>query len=315
MIITRSPLRITLGGGGTDIPAYYQKHGGFCIAAAIDKYVYVSLHQTFEPGIILKYSKMEHVKTVDEVQHPIIREALKMANVTDPHLEITSHADIPAGTGLGSSSSFTTALLRALFTYKDMYPSQSRLAEMACELEIDKLGEPIGKQDQWISAVGGVCAFTFCPDGRVDYTRLGSIPLVHEMGQNLLLFYTGRIRSASEVIKAQNNSNLDKVLASGKRTLLALEHGNRWDLFDEINEQWRLKLERDPNTNPAIIQSRSVGVNKGGAYAGKLVGAGGGGFFLFYASDKEQLRAAMFGEGLKETRFEFDWQGTEVVIK
>lgn len=314
MIITRSPLRITLGGGGTDIPSYYQKHGGFCVAAAIDKYVYVSLHQTFEPGIILKYSKLEHVQSVDEVQHPIIREALKMANITDPHLEITSHADIPAGTGLGSSSSFTTALLRALFTYQDMYPSQSRLAEMACELEIQRLQEPIGKQDQWISALGGVRAFTFCPDGTVEDESLDQSPLIMEMQSHLLLFFTGHIRSASEAIKASNSNGMDKVLVSGYEVRRALESGDQWQFCDEINKQWTLKLERDPSLNPQIVEWRRAGL-KSGAHSGKLVGAGGGGFLLFYASNTQRLRATMLEAGLKETRFKFDWHGTEVIIK
>src|SRR4051812_11449190 len=150
MIITRSPLRISLGGGGTDLPSYYKKHSGFLIAAAIDKYVYITLHQTFQPGLIVKYSKMEQVKAVDEVQHPIVREALKLVGVTDPHLEVTSRADTPAGTGLGSSGSFTTALLKALHAYRKNLVHPQGLAEQACQIEIDRLGEPIGKQDQYI---------------------------------------------------------------------------------------------------------------------------------------------------------------------
>lgn len=314
MIITRSPLRITLGGGGTDIPSYYQKHGGFCVAAAIDKYVYVSLHQTFEPGIILKYSKMEHVRTVDEVQHPIIREALKMANVTDPHLEIASHADIPAGTGLGSSGSFTTALLKALFTYTDTHPSASRLAEMACEIEIDRLGEPIGKQDQYIASHGGVCGFSFCADGPVEVERFRDRGYVRELEADLLLFYTGHIRSASEVLKSQNGDGLDEIKQSGWNALRYITNGNKYEMIIEMRKQWDLKMKRNPSLDPNIVTMYDLG-REHGAAAGKLVGAGGGGFLMFYADNHDELRATMFQAGLKETRFKFDWEGTRTIVR
>src|SRR4028118_559750 len=170
MIITRSPLRISLGGGGTDLPSYYKRHSGFLIAAAIDKYVYITVHQTFQPGLIIKYSKLEHVKTIEEVQHPIIREAARLVGISDPHLEITSMADIPAGTGLGSSGSFTTALLKALHSHRKKLAHPQGLAEQACHIEIDKLGEPIGKQDQYIAAYGGLTCFQFHPNGHVEAT-------------------------------------------------------------------------------------------------------------------------------------------------
>ena len=168
MIITRSPLRITLGGGGTDLPSYYREHGGFLIAAAIDKYVYVTVMRPFTPGIYLKYSKLEHVEAADDVQHPIIREAIKLVGFRTPQVEITTLADIPAGTGLGSSGSFTTALLKALYAHRRRLLHPSELAELACEIEIERLGEPIGKQDQYIAAYGGVTCFTFHPDGAVE---------------------------------------------------------------------------------------------------------------------------------------------------
>ena len=156
MIITRSPLRVSLGGGGTDLPSYYREHGGFLVAAAIDKYVYITQHRTFQEEIIVKYSKLERVASVDQIEHPIIREALKLTGVTDPHLELTSMADIPGGTGLGSSGSFTTALLRALHAYRKNLVSPAELAEQACDIELNRLGEPIGKQDQYIAAIGGI---------------------------------------------------------------------------------------------------------------------------------------------------------------
>src|SRR5882757_3388996 len=169
MIITRSPLRISLGGGGTDLPSYYQEHTGFLVAAAIDKYVYLTLHQTFVKELIVKYSKLERVTSVDQLEHPIIREAMKALQIGAPNLELTAMADIPAGTGLGSSGSFTTALLKALHTYKKNIIHPAELAEEACHIELDRLGEPIGKQDQYIAAVGGITAFTFHKDGRVEY--------------------------------------------------------------------------------------------------------------------------------------------------
>jgi D-glycero-alpha-D-manno-heptose-7-phosphate kinase len=165
MIITRSPLRISLGGGGTDLPSYYEEHSGFLIAAAIDKYVYITLHRTFVQELIVKYSKLERVKAVDDVEHPIIREALKLVGVDAPYLEISSLADIPAGTGLGSSGSFTTALLKALHAWKMDLVHPAQLAEQACDIEINRLGEPIGKQDQYIAAYGGITCFKFMPAG------------------------------------------------------------------------------------------------------------------------------------------------------
>ena len=192
MIITRSPLRITLGGGGTDLPSYYEQHGGFLIAAAFDKYVYVTVMRPFTPGIFLKYSKLEHVDAIDEVQHPIIREALRMVGFRTPQVEITALADIPSGTGLGSSGSFTTALVKALYAHRRRLLHPSELAAIACDIEINRLGEPVGKQDQYIAAYGGVTCFTFREDGRVDAEPIGaSMQSLFNLEDNLLLFFTG----------------------------------------------------------------------------------------------------------------------------
>ena len=205
MIIVRSPLRITLGGGGTDLASYYRDHGGFLIAAAIDKFVYVTTIKPFVPGIYLKYSNIEHVETIEEVQHPIVRECLKQFRFSPPQIEITTLADIPAGTGLGSSGSFTTALLRALHAHARSIVHPRELAEQACHIEIDRLGEPIGKQDQYIAAFGGMTCFTFNKDGSVD-----AVPLAiddetrHALEDNLLLFFTGFSRSASAILKDQD---------------------------------------------------------------------------------------------------------------
>src|SRR3954471_12049315 len=206
MIITRSPLRITLGGGGTDLPSYYTERGGFLIAAAIDKYVYVTVMRPFTPGIYLKYSKLEHVESVAEVHHPIIREAIALLDFTTPQVEITTLADIPAGTGLGSSGSFTTGLLKALFAHRRRWVHPSELAELACQIEIDRLGEPIGKQDQYIAAYGGVTSLEFSPDGSVKAAPLGvSEATLFNLQDNLLLFFTGYTRSASNILKEQDS--------------------------------------------------------------------------------------------------------------
>src|ERR1700710_2653766 len=237
MIITRSPLRVSLGGGGTDLPSYYREYGGFLVAAAIDKYVYITKHRTFQQEIIVKYSKLERVQSVDQIEHPIIREALKLVGITDPHLELTSMADIPGGTGLGSSGSFTTALLKALHTSKKSLISPAELAEQACSIEIDKLGEPIGKQDQYIAAVGGITAFTFHKDGRVEYRPCKiSEETLFNLEDNLLLFFTGYSRSASVILKDQNDKskqndaamldNLHFTKELGYQSLTALEAAN-----------------------------------------------------------------------------------------
>src|ERR1700693_2972907 len=208
MIITRSPLRISLGGGGTDLPSYYQEHSGFLVAAAIDKYVYITLHRTFVRDLIVKYSKLERVSSVKEVEHPIIREALLLTGVEAPFLEITSMADIPAGTGLGSSGSFTTAILRALHAHQRNLVHPHELAAQACHLEIDVLGESIGKQDQHIAAYGGITCFEFGTDGSVRAWPLAiSEETLFNLEDNLLLFFTGYSRSASAILKEQDDKS------------------------------------------------------------------------------------------------------------
>lgn len=325
MIIARSPLRITLGGGGTDLPSYYREHGGFLIAAAIDKYVYVTVMRPFVPGIYLKYSRLEHVSSVEEVQHPIVREAIKLLDLREPQLEITTLADIPAGTGLGSSGSFTTALLKALCTYRRdlMHPSQ--LAQMACEIEINRLQEPIGKQDQYIAAYGGITCFHFYPDERVEASPL---ELCHnaliDLEENLLLFFTGFERSARIILEDQKRrteqsdkevlQNLHYIKDLGMRSKKALESGNT-ALFGELmHEHWEHKKRRSGNmSNPKIDAWYELG-RANGAIGGKLVGAGGGGFLMFYTEDPRRLRQAMAREGLQEVRFRFDFEGTKVLI-
>src|SRR5881275_1222926 len=237
MIIVRSPLRITLGGGGTDLPSYYREQGGFLIAAAIDKYVYITVHQTFIDDLIVKYSELERVGSIDELKHPIIREAFKVVGLDVHSLEITSMADIPAGTGLGSSGSFTTALLKALYSHRKMLVHPRELAEQACDIEINRLREPIGKQDQYIAAFGGLTCFKFLPGGRVEAWPLKiSEETRYNLEDNLLLFFTGYARSASKILKEQDDKsksadksmieNLHFVKELGLKSQSALEAGD-----------------------------------------------------------------------------------------
>ncbi len=325
MIITRSPLRITLGGGGTDLPSYYREHGGFLISAAIDKYVYVTVMRPFVPGIFLKYSKLEHTSAVDEVQHPIIREAIRMLEFKTPQLEITTLADIPAGTGLGSSGSFTTALLRALYAHRRRLIQPHELAQLACEIEINRLNEPIGKQDQYIAAYGGVTCFEFNADESVTARPLrASMDTLYDLEDNLLLFFTGFARSAGSILKDQNTrtqqsdpqmmQNLHYVKELGLRSQQLLEAGKTAAFGELLHEHWEHKKRRSGGmSNPQIDEWYELGMQNG-AIGGKLVGAGGGGFLMFYAQDRARLRRTMVQAGLEEVRFRFDFEGTKVLF-
>jgi len=325
MIISRSPLRITLGGGGTDLPSYFRDHEGFLVSAAIDKYVYVNVMRPFKEGIYLKYSQLEHVDRIAEVKHPIIREALQMLRFKTPQVEITTLADIPAGTGLGSSGSFTTALLKALYSHRKRHLHQEELAELACHVEIDRLGEPIGKQDQYISAIGGVTCFTFHKDDTVTAVPLGiSMDTMFDIEDNLLLFFTGYSRSSSDILRDQDDksqqrdtamvNNLHYVKDLGYRSRDALVDG-KTQLFGQLmHEHWvHKKLRSVGMSNPKIDEWYELGM-KNGALGGKLVGAGGGGFLMFMSNDRKKLRFAMSHAGLEEVRFRFDFEGTKVVM-
>lgn len=325
MIIARSPLRITLGGGGTDLPSYYREHGGFLIAAAIDKYVYVTVMRPFTPGIYLKYSQLEHVDQVKDVHHPIIREAIQLLEFNTPQIEITTLADIPAGTGLGSSGSFTTALLKALYAHRRRLLLPEELAELACHIEIDRLREPVGKQDQYIAAYGGITCFTFRKDGSVEAKPLAvSMDTLFDLEDNLLLFFTGFSRNAGSILKDQNSratqnddgmlKNLHFVKELGLRSEKALEEGKAALFGQLMHEHWEHKKRRsDGMSNLRIDEWYELGM-KNGAVGGKLVGAGGGGFLMFYASDRNKLRHAMAKAGLEEVRFRFEFEGTKVVM-
>lgn len=325
MIIARSPLRITLGGGGTDLPSYYRDYEGFLIAAAINKYVYVTVMRPFNQGISLKYSQLEYASAISDVKHPIIRECLHILDLKTPQIEITTLADIPAGTGLGSSGSFTTGLLKALYTHHRRHLHQEELAELACHVEIDRLGEPIGKQDQYAAAIGGITCFTFHKDERVTAKPLNiSMDTMFNLEDNLLLFFTGFSRSAGGILKDQKErtqksdsdmlTNLHYVKDLGYRSKEALESGNT-ELFGRLmHEHWEHKKKRSGGmTNPQIDEWYQLAMNNG-AIGGKLVGAGGGGFLMFMANDRNKLRHAMTNAGLEEVRFGFDFEGTKVVL-
>jgi D-glycero-alpha-D-manno-heptose-7-phosphate kinase len=325
MIIARSPLRVTLGGGGTDLPSYYEKSGGFVIAAAIDRYVYITLHETFVPDLIVKYSELERVPDASKLKHPIIREAFAMLGLDGHSLELTSMADIPAGTGLGSSGSFTTALLKAMHAYKKNLVHPADLAVQACEIELGRLKEPIGKQDQYIAAYGGITCFKFLENGKVEAWPLKLSEETHDnLEDNLLLFFTGYSRSASAILKEQDQKsksddksmveNLHFVKDLGLQSQRALEKDDLREFARLMDVHWQRKKQRSGGmSNPKINEWYDLAMANG-ALGGKLIGAGGGGFLMFYAEDKSRLRHAMRPAGLKEVRFRFDFEGTKLVI-
>ena len=325
MIIARSPLRVTLGGGGTDLPSYYEKFGGFLIAAAIDKYVYITLYDTFVPDLFVKYSELERVAEASQLRHPILREAFALAGVKGHFLELNSMADIPAGTGLGSSGSFTTALLKALHAHKRNLVHPAELAAQACEVELERLKEPIGKQDQYIAAYGGITCFNFLENGKVEAWPLAlSKETRDNLEDNLLLFFTGYSRSASAILKEQDQKsksddkamieNLHFVKDLGLQSQRALEKGDLAEFARLMDVHWqRKKLRSGGMSNPKINDWYDLAMANG-ALGGKLIGAGGGGFLMFYSEDKVRLRHAMRQAGLQEVRFRFDFEGTKLII-
>jgi D-glycero-alpha-D-manno-heptose-7-phosphate kinase len=322
MIITRSPLRLSFGGGGTDLPSYYEKHTGFLIAAAIDKYVCITLHHTFIPELIIKHSKLERVTKIEEIHHPIIRESLRLVKVDITGLEIISMADIPARAGLGSTGSFTTALLKALHTYKKNLIHPQELAEQACHIEIERLQGTIGKQDQYIAAYGGLTCFQFQPDGRVEAwpLRINSETL-YNLEDNLLLFFTVPSRSVSSNQKKKNElrkqceqgmlDHLHFIKELGYQTKEALEEGDLVRFAKLLNAEWEHKKKCNGGAGNKEMERWYQLARANGALGGKLVG--GGAFLMFYAEDKARLRRALAQTKLREVRFRFDFEGTKCV--
>lgn len=325
MIVTRSPLRISLGGGGTDLPSYYSQFGGYLVAAAIDKYVYVALNRRFVDRLLLKHSEIEEVSSVEQISHPIIRECL-LHTQSDSNLEITSFADTPAGTGLGSSGSFTTALLKALYTDKQQSIQTHELAEEACLIEIDRLHEPIGKQDQYIAAFGGLTSFTFEKNGAVDVQPLAlSKETISELEDHLVLFFTGFSRSASDILQQQRTKSLENDATMlenlhftkelGFKSKFALESGDLEQFAELMNVHWEHKRVRSGGMSNETIDQLYRYALQNGALGGKLIGAGGGGFLLFYTQNRESLIAAFARKKIKGIPVRFDFQGTCVIAK
>jgi D-glycero-alpha-D-manno-heptose-7-phosphate kinase len=325
VLITRTPLRITIGGGGTDLPSYYRRSGSTVVSAAINKYVYIGINATFVSDYFIKYSALERADTIDDVKHPLVREALRLTGIA-PGVEIVSMADIPSGTGLGSSGTFTVGLLRALYAFKREHITAGNLAEQACHIEIDVLGNHVGKQDQYIAAFGGLTCFDFHTDDRVTVTPLRiSSHTLHDLEEHLLLFFTGYSRSASSILSDQATRSaagdsdmwaaLDYTQDLGVKIKNALEMGATGDFADLLHEHWTYKRRRSSGmSNDNIDHWYELG-RKEGARGGKLVGAGAGGFLLFYAEDPQRLRAAMATQGLNEVRFFFDHDGSTVVVR
>jgi len=325
VIVTRTPLRVSIGGGGTDLPSYYRRNGGSVLSAAIDKYVYLAVNATFTDDYLLKYAIHERVTNVDDIQHALIREVLQRYDVP-PGIEIVSVADIPAGTGLGSSGSFTVGLLRAIHAHRHQQCSLDALAAEACHIEIERLADPVGKQDQYIAAFGGLTRFDFHPDDTVAVDRLAvSAETLADLEDHLLLFFTGYSRRASSILADQKQrserndeamiANLDYVNELGVRIGSALESGDTAKFAELMHEHWNHKRQRSEGiTNPQIDEWYEL-ARRNGAVGGKLVGAGAGGFLLFYASDPRRVRAAMAEAGLPEVRFGFDHDGSVVLAR
>ncbi|MBI4550386.1 MAG: sugar kinase [Candidatus Omnitrophica bacterium] len=324
MIISRAPVRITLGGGGTDMAAYYSKYGGFTLSGSIAKYVYLAINKRFDDTIRLSYSKTEIVRTVESIKHRIFREAFKLLNV-GWGIEAVSIADIPANCGLGSSSVFTVSLLNALHNYKREYVSLEQLAEEACDIEINRLGEPIGKQDQYMAAFGGLTALWYEKDGKVRVEPLNMHPdLVHQLERNLLLFYTRIERSASDIL-ADQKENVDKqntktvdsmhqLKEIGLETKKAFEAGDLHYFGELLDHHWKIKKTLSAKISDPFIDECYEIALKNGAVGGKIMGAGGGGFFMFYCPrDRTSLIDAMQARGLMWMPFRFEFQGAKIV--
>jgi len=326
MIITRTPLRISIGGGGTDLPSYYRENGGFVISAAISKYVYISINQTFFTGFFLKYTEMEHADKYDEIRHPLIREALRTHEMPN-NLEIVSIADVPAGTGLGSSGTFLVGLMHALHAYKRQPVIAETLAREAADVEMNRLGEPVGLQDHYIAAFGGLLCQDYQPDGRVVVSPLKlQQATLWELRDSLMLFFVGRTRRASSLLQDQKSRSeqgdakmiqgLHLVKKIGLEIKKCLEAGDVEGFGRLMHEHWMSKRTRSSGMSDNRIDDLyELGRSKGAATGGKLVGAGGSGFLMFHTNDRRRLRSVMTAAGLTEMDFGFDFDGSVVLLR
>jgi D-glycero-alpha-D-manno-heptose-7-phosphate kinase len=319
MIFSRAPLRISLGGGGTDLPSYYGEHGGFLVSGAIDKYVYMLTHTVFQRRYRMKYSELEEVDEICQIRHPILRESLQRHWCGSP-LEIASVADVPAGTGMGSSGAYAVCLLKGLVMARHSSISPGDLAEAACEIEMDVLGEPVGKQDPYVAAHGGICAYTFHPDGRVEVCPLElDLAVLRQLRDQLLLFYTGAARSASQILADQDQrskageermiENLHRTKDLGRRIHELLGGGDLEGYAELMHEHWQHKRARSPGMTSEHVDRLYEQARRSGAIGGKLVGAGGGGFLLVYTRRPEETRRAMAAANAPELAFDFEFGG------
>ncbi len=325
MIVTRTPFRIPLGGGGTDLPSFYKQEGGFVFSAGIDKYMFICVNQPIVDDLVrLKYSKTEMVESVDDVQHELAREALKRLGFKNS-IEIVSMADVPAGTGLGSSSCYLVGLLNALHTLRREFVSLKDLAEEACDIELNTLKKPIGKQDQYMAAFGGLTTLDISPDGKVT---VGNVQLsrgvIDDLEKNMLIFFTGTMRNALDILGDQSRAteqknktvvgSLAKIKDIGLRIREAVETGNLTRFGRLMDEHWQYKKQLSSKVSDAKFDRLYEIAKSNGALGGKITGAGGGGFFVFYVEgNASRLRHALAQEGLREMRYRFDFEGTKVI--
>ncbi len=324
--MTRTPLRISLGGGGTDLPSYYREFGGFVLSAAINKYVYITINKSFLPGYFLRYTDNERVQKFEEVLHPLLREALKLHEAPSP-LEVVSIADVPAGTGLGSSSAFLVGLVHALYAYERRRVTAEMLAQEAVEIEMNRLNEPVGKQDQYVAAYGGLLCQEYRPDDSVNVAVLKiSETALRELRDSLMLFFVGETRSASVLLEDQRkrSERRDKAMLEGlhfvkqlgEEIRRVLEAGAVQEFGRLMHEHWLRKRSRSNGmTNDQVDGLYEVARSRGGATGGKLVGAGGSGFLLLHTTDRKRLRAAMADAGASEMEFNFDFDGSALMMR
>ncbi|MDG6903054.1 MAG: hypothetical protein JRM80_14000 [Nitrososphaerota archaeon] len=323
MIISRTPFRLSLGGGGTDLPSYYTKHGGFFVSGAVDKYVHIAVNPRFEgDSIRVSYSTTEIVKDAAELRHPLVREALDLVGIKQG-IEIVSVADAPASTGLGSSGSFCVGLLRALHAYLREEKTSQYVAEEACSISINRLKEPSGKQDEYVAAFGGIRAYSIDRDGEV---KVESIPLsthiLAELEANILMYYTGITRTSSSVLSKQKvaiekegaDEKMDKIKGIGLKARDALASGDLTKFGQLLDEHWKVKRGVVSAMSTDKIDGWYRAAKENGAIGGKVVGAGGGGFLMLYCENgRANLRKSMSKLGLVEHRFRFELEGSKVI--
>jgi D-glycero-alpha-D-manno-heptose-7-phosphate kinase len=326
MIITRAPLRITFGGGATDLPSFSNKYEGFCISATINKYCYVTVNRTFTQQIFLKYSGMEKVKSVDEIEHPIFREAIRMLDFKTPQIEVSSIADVPStGAGLGNSGAFTVALLKALYYYRHISVSQEEIARLACKLNMETLGKVQGKQDEYACSIGGINCFTFKKDGTVEYSPLDiSYENLTLLRDNLMLFYTGISHNTNDILVDQEKKTIANDEDIIKNLILTKDYGyqaknalSKGDLIYfgyTLNDQYEIKKARNRDKVDYFLDEIHYTLLEKGAIGNKIIGSGSGGFFMVYAEDKFEVVKYMKSIGMEEMRFDFDFEGCKTMV-